>query len=45
MNRFCSSGLMAISLIANNIRNGEIDVGLAVGFEAMTAKCAHRVCL
>lgn len=38
INRFCSSGLMAVSTIANQIRNGEIDVGLALGYEHMTAK-------
>ncbi|BEJ18005.1 hypothetical protein CspHIS471_0702820 [Cutaneotrichosporon sp. HIS471] len=37
VNRFCSSGLMAVQAIANEIRNGEIDIGLAVGFEHMTA--------
>lgn len=28
---------MAVSNIANQIRNGEIEVGLAVGFESMSA--------
>lgn len=37
VNRFCSSGLMAVSIVANNIRNNEIEVGLAVGFESMSA--------
>jgi acetyl-CoA acetyltransferase len=37
MHSFCSSGLMAVSNIANQIRNGEIEVGLAVGFESMSA--------
>ncbi|GAA5967679.1 hypothetical protein JCM8115_006897 [Rhodotorula mucilaginosa] len=37
VNRFCSSGLMAVSAISNQIRNGEIEVGLAVGFESMSA--------
>ncbi|GAA6005306.1 hypothetical protein JCM11491_002652 [Sporobolomyces phaffii] len=37
INRFCSSGLMAVQNISNAIRNGEIDVGLAVGFESMSA--------
>lgn len=36
INRFCSSGLMAVGTIANQIRNGEIEIGLAVGFEDMT---------
>lgn len=38
INRFCSSGLMAISTVANAIRNKEIDCGLAVGYENMSAK-------
>lgn len=38
INRFCSSGLMACGTIANQIRNGEIDIGLAVGYESMTNK-------
>ncbi|KAL8276939.1 hypothetical protein RQP46_010667 [Phenoliferia psychrophenolica] len=37
INRFCSSGLMAVSNVANQIRNGEIEVGFAVGFESMSA--------
>lgn len=37
--RFCSSGLMAVSNVANQIRNGEIEIGYAVGFESMTATC------
>ncbi|EON67617.1 hypothetical protein W97_06760 [Coniosporium apollinis CBS 100218] len=37
INRFCSSGLMAISTVANAIRNQEIDCGLAVGYENMSA--------
>ncbi|GAA5918992.1 hypothetical protein JCM1841_002678 [Sporobolomyces salmonicolor] len=37
INRFCSSGLMAVQNISNQIRNGEIDIGLAVGFESMSA--------
>lgn len=36
LNRQCSSGLMAISEIANKIKCGEIDVGLAAGVESMT---------
>ncbi|KAH9996459.1 3-ketoacyl-CoA thiolase [Russula vinacea] len=36
LNRFCSSGLMAVSAIANEIRAGQIDVGLAVGVESMS---------
>ncbi|KAF8598163.1 thiolase [Ceratobasidium sp. AG-I] len=37
INRFCSSGLMAVTAIANQIRVGQIDIGLAVGVESMTA--------
>ena len=37
INRFCSSGLMAVSVISNQIRNGEIEVGLAMGYENMSA--------
>lgn len=38
INRFCSSGLMAVTTIANQIRAGQIEVGLAVGVESMSAK-------
>ncbi|KAF8745169.1 WD40 repeat-like protein, partial [Rhizoctonia solani] len=37
INRFCSSGLMAVTTVANQIRVGQIDIGLAVGVESMTA--------
>ena len=36
INRFCSSGLMAISDIANKIKTGEIECGLAGGVESMS---------
>lgn len=36
VNRFCSSGLMAVTTVANRIQAGEISCGLAVGFEAMS---------
>ncbi|KAI8990477.1 3-ketoacyl-CoA thiolase [Trametes punicea] len=36
VNRWCSSGLMAVTDIANKIRVGQIEIGLAVGFESMT---------
>ncbi|EMG45206.1 3-ketoacyl-CoA thiolase B [Candida maltosa Xu316] len=36
VNRFCSSGLMAISDIANKIKTGEIECGLAGGAESMS---------
>ncbi|KAL3425864.1 acetyl-CoA acetyltransferase [Phlyctema vagabunda] len=35
-NRFCSSGLLAIQNIANQISAGAIDVGIAVGAESMS---------
>ncbi|EJT78423.1 3-ketoacyl-CoA thiolase [Gaeumannomyces tritici R3-111a-1] len=37
VNRFCSSGLKATEDIANAIRAGSIQVGIAVGAESMTA--------
>lgn len=37
VNRFCSSGLMAVTAVANQIRAGQIEIGLAVGVESMTA--------
>jgi acetyl-CoA acetyltransferase family protein len=36
MNRFCSSGLVAIQTIANQIKVGEINIGIAVGAENMS---------
>ncbi|KAF4605055.1 hypothetical protein EYR40_003838 [Pleurotus pulmonarius] len=36
INRFCSSGLMAVTTISNQIRAGQIDIGLAVGVESMS---------
>ncbi|KAJ7071187.1 Thiolase, N-terminal domain-containing protein [Mycena amicta] len=36
INRFCSSGLMAVTTISNQIRSGQIEVGLAMGVESMT---------
>ncbi|KAJ9666899.1 hypothetical protein H2201_003033 [Coniosporium apollinis] len=35
-NRFCSSGLVAVQNIANQISTGSIEIGLAVGAEHMT---------
>jgi acetyl-CoA acyltransferase 1 len=40
INRFCSSGLMAVTTIANQIRSGQIEIGLAVGVESMSQKYA-----
>ena len=39
INRFCSSGLMAVTTIANQIRAGQIEIGLAIGVESMSDKC------
>ena len=36
-NRFCSSGLLAVQNIANQIMAGSIDVGIAVGAESMSS--------
>ncbi|KAH8691425.1 putative peroxisomal 3-ketoacyl-CoA thiolase [Talaromyces proteolyticus] len=36
VNRFCSSGLLAVQQIANQIIAGSIDVGIAVGAESMS---------
>lgn len=38
INRFCASGLMAVGTVVNQIRNQEIECGLAIGFESMTTK-------
>ena len=47
VNRFCSSGLMAVTTISNQIRAGQIEIGLAVGSDSMSAKyvrtCFHFV--
>ncbi|QIX01206.1 hypothetical protein AMS68_006723 [Peltaster fructicola] len=37
VNRFCSSGLKAIEDIANAIKAGDIEIGLALGAESMSA--------
>jgi len=36
VNRQCSSGLTAVSQIANSIRAGDIDIGIGAGVESMT---------
>ncbi|KAF8323264.1 3-ketoacyl-CoA thiolase [Clavulina sp. PMI_390] len=36
VNRFCSSGLMAVNSVATRIRAGEIEIGMAGGFENMS---------
>lgn len=45
MNRWCASGLMAVTEISNKVRAGQIEIGLAVGFESMTDRCALRMSL
>ncbi|THH10155.1 hypothetical protein EW145_g1517 [Phellinidium pouzarii] len=37
INRFCSSGLMAVTTISNQTRAGQIEIRLAVGSESMSA--------
>ncbi|WVF66578.1 hypothetical protein IAT40_001318 [Kwoniella sp. CBS 6097] len=37
VNRQCSSGLTAVAQIANEIKTGEIDIGIGAGVEHMTA--------
>jgi len=37
VNRFCSSGLIAVQTIANSIAMGSIEIGLALGAEHMSA--------
>jgi acetyl-CoA acyltransferase 1 len=36
VNRFCSSGLMAVKTIADAISSGSIDIGIAVGSESIS---------
>ena len=38
ISRFCSSGLMAVNAISTQIRAGQIEIGLAVGIESMSAQ-------
>lgn len=38
VNRLCGSGLMAIRHVSDSIRAGDIDVGVAVGYESMSSK-------
>lgn len=38
LNRWCSSGLMAVADIASQIKAGSIEIGLAAGLESMSAK-------
>ncbi|KMV65988.1 acetyl-CoA C-acyltransferase [Encephalitozoon cuniculi EcunIII-L] len=37
INRLCGSGLESVGLIAEKIRSGRIEIGLAGGFESMTS--------
>lgn len=43
INRFCSSGLMALTTISNQIRAGQIEIGLAVGSESMSAQYVQNL--
>ena len=36
VNRFCSSGLEAISIVSSKIRSGLISIGIACGVESMS---------
>ena len=36
INRMCSSGLQAVITVANQIRAGEIDIGIGGGVESMS---------
>ncbi|KAF8316176.1 thiolase [Clavulina sp. PMI_390] len=36
INRLCSSGLMAVRSVSDSISRGDIDIGLAVGYETMS---------
>lgn len=36
VNRFCSSGLEAVSVVASKIRSGLISIGIAAGIESMS---------
>lgn len=38
VNRLCGSGLMALRHVSDSIRAGDIDIGLAVGYESMSSK-------
>lgn len=43
INRFCSSGLMSVTAIANQIRTGSIEIGLALGVESMSEKYVPNI--
>lgn len=42
VSRFCSSGLMSIEAVANEISEGAIEIGIAMGAESMTKGPAQR---
>ncbi|KAM5435770.1 putative acetyl-CoA C-acyltransferase [Microsporum ferrugineum] len=42
VSRFCSSGLYSIQDVANQISNGSIEIGIAVGAESMTKGPARK---
>ena len=37
VNRFCSSGLEAVSIVASKIKSGLINIGIAAGIESMSS--------
>jgi acetyl-CoA acyltransferase 1 len=38
INRLCASGLMAVRSVSDSIARGDIEIGLAVGYESMSTK-------
>lgn len=38
INRLCSSGLMAIRHISDSVARGDLEVGVAVGYESMSSQ-------
>lgn len=38
VNRLCSSGLMAIRHISDSVARGDLDIGVAVGYESMSSQ-------
>jgi acetyl-CoA acyltransferase 1 len=43
VNRQCASGLQAVSIIANSIAAGSIQIGIAAGVESMSATAMHEM--
>lgn len=38
VNRLCGSGLMALRHVSDSIRSGDIDIGVAIGYESMSTQ-------